>query len=450
MGNVVGLGALLALTGHPLDTLAGLVRERFAAKGRKVVKLNLDCLRAGAEYVKKHDKGTCPCLLPVLGAAERRLVVSGSQALALGAIAGGVRFYAGYPMSPATPIMEFLSVHQKDMGLVVEQAEDEVSALNMVLGASYAGVRAMTATSGGGFSLMVEALGFAGMAELPCVVVIAQRPGPATGFPTRTEQADLLFSMSASQDEFPRFVFAPGGAEEAFHCMRRAFGLAERYQVPVLVLTDQFLSDSVVTVAGLDAGLESETGAYEDERWAAMPGDTYRRYEVTADGVSPLVRPGTRGQFVRCIGAEHDEQGNQTEDANARTRMHEKRMTKLVAMACAADGVECIPSERVETLVTAWGSTAGPVREAVERLRARGANVGMLRLSTLAPFPRERVRALSSKARRLVTVEQNSAGQLAALLGRELRMRPQEQVLRYDGRPFGGAELVERLGRLVG
>ena len=186
MANVVGLGALLALTGHRLDKLQSLLSERFQAKGDEIVRQNIECCRAGADYVRKKWGGTCACVLPKQSARAKRLLMTGNHAIALGALASGVRFYAGYPMSPSTPIMEYLAAKQAEAGLVMEQSEDEIAAINMVIGASYAGARAMTATSGGGFSLMVEGLGMAAMAELPVVIVIGMRPGPATGFPTRT------------------------------------------------------------------------------------------------------------------------------------------------------------------------------------------------------------------------------------------------------------------------
>jgi 2-oxoglutarate ferredoxin oxidoreductase subunit alpha len=444
MANVVGLGALLALTGHPLDVMQALLRERFADKGGDVVRLNVDCLKAGADFVGRTGAGACPCALPRVLRKPAGVVVTGSQALALGALASDVRFYAGYPMSPATPVMEYLAGKQREFGLVVEQAEDEVGALNMVLGASYAGVRAMTATSGGGFSLMVEALGLAGMAELPCVVVIAQRAGPATGFPTRTEQGELLFAVSASQDEFPRLVLAPGTAEQAFYGMNRAFEIAGRWQVPAIVLSDQFLSDSLWTVPRFDLSLTTVSEDCSDADWVSRPAGSYRRYEVTASGVSPRIRPGLPGQSNRSLGAEHTEDGWQTEDAATRVRMHAKRMRKLEGMAGEADGLETAGDDRRRCVVVCWGSTYGAVRESVGILTDRGHSIGMLHLSQLWPFPRAGVMARLASARRVICVEQNSTGQLAALMRRETRIAAQS-VLKYDGRPFTGQALAAEL-----
>jgi 2-oxoglutarate ferredoxin oxidoreductase subunit alpha len=445
MGNVVGLGALLALTGHPATGLRSLLKERFASKGEDVVRQNLDCLRAGADFVRRESAGTCPCALPKLTKQPKRLLVSGNHAIALGALASGVRFHAGYPMSPSTPIMEYLAAKQAEAGLVMEQAEDEIAAINMVLGASYAGARAMTATSGGGFSLMVEALGMAGMAELPVVIVIAMRAGPATGFPTRTEQGELLFVTSASQDEFPRFVFAPGTAEEAFYATNRAFELAARFQVPAIVLSDQLLSDSLWTVPGFNFARVKASDDFDEPAWHGHPADSYKRYAATKSGVSPRLRPGLRGQLVRSLGSEHDEEGFQAEDAAVRVRMHEKRMGKLAAMAGAVDVPTCYPEETADCVVVCFGSTYGAAREAVDILRSERMSVAMVHLCDLVPFPRERVAALLGPARKVITVEGNSTGQLAALLRRETGIKADEQVLKYDGRPFTGQALAEEL-----
>ncbi len=448
MLNTVGLGALFGLAGHPLDPLIALLRERFAAKGGNIVKANVDCALAGAKLVRRELREQCNCRLPGLE-PTRRLVVTGNQAIALGALAAGVRFHAGYPMSPSTSVMEFLAERQAEFGLVVEQAEDEIGALNMVCGAAYAGVRAMTATSGGGFALMVEALGLAGMAELPVVVVIAQRAGPATGFPTRNEQGELLYAISASQDEFPRFVLAPGTAESAFHAMQRAFELAWRFQVPAIVLTDQSLSDSLWTVGELRPWPVNPAESFAEQFWRSRPAGGYQRYAPGPAGVSALLRPGLTSQLVRATGAEHDEDALQTEDSAVRVRMHDKRLSKLEPMRAALGCGGCYPGMGEGTVVVCWGGTYGAVREAVQLLQARRVRIGMLHLDELEPFPRDRVRVALDGATRIVTVEANSTGQLGRLLSRELLRRPDREVLKYDGRPFIGARLADELAREV-
>jgi 2-oxoglutarate ferredoxin oxidoreductase subunit alpha len=283
------------------------------------------------------------------------------------------------------------------------------------------------------------------MAELPVVVVIAMRPGPATGFPTRTEQAELLFAINASQDEFPRFVFAPGTAEEAFYATNRAFELAGRFRVPAIVLSDQYLSDSLWTVPGFNFARVRASDDYDEQTWQGRAAYTYKRYAVTAGGVSPLLRPGFPNQLVHVLGAEHDEDGLQVEDAAVRARMHEKRMSKLGGMARAIDEPTCYPEEAADCMVVCFGSTYGAAREAVDLLRQERRSVALMHLCELWPFPRERVAARLGVAGRVITVEGNSTGQLAALLRRETGIKADEQVLKYDGRPFDGQTLAQEL-----
>jgi len=470
MANVVGLGALLALTESgdsprsrgrdrnpvqsPFSKLRNLLKERFASKGEEVVRQNLACLKAGADHIRERRVTNVECRMLGQSATGNRqsgkrgrLLLTGNHAIALGALASGVRFHAGYPMSPSTPIMEYLAAKQAEAGLVMEQAEDEIAAIIMVIGAAYAGARAMTATSGGGFSLMVEGLGMAAMAELPVVVVLAMRAGPATGFPTRTEQGELLFVTSASQDEFPRFVFAPGTAEEAFCATNRAFELAARFQVPAVVLSDQLLSDSLWTVPSFNLARTRVSSDFDESAWQGRPANSYRRYAITASGVSPRLRPGFRGQLVRSLGSEHDEDGFQTEDKAVRVKMHEKRMSKLEAMAGAMEAPTCYPEETADVAVVCFGSTYGAAREAVDILRSERVSVAMVHLCDLIPFPRERMTALLAPARKVITVEGNSTGQLAALLRRETGIKADAQVLKYDGRPFEAASLAEEIRR---
>ncbi len=462
MVNTVGLGALLALVGQPLEPLLGLLQERFAAKGRDAVRLNHRCAQAG--YRAAAAVRSCPCAVPVVKRPPERLLMSGSHAIGLGALSAGVQFFSGYPMSPATLVMEYLAGKQEQFGIVVEQAEDELAAINQVLGASYAGARAMTATSGGGFSLMVEGLGLAGMAELSCLIVLAQRPGPATGFPTRTEQGELLLAISASGDDFPRFVFAPGSAEQAFYLTRRAFALAEKYQVPAILLSDQYLSDSLWTLprfsltdlgrGGVPSSPQRHQGTKGFRSGSRQSGPTrpaqhlapfaYRRYADTPDGVSPWLSPGVPNQVVRAIGNEHDEDGFQIESAEARITMHEKRMRKLGPMAQEVDVAASYPGDDAEYALVCWGSTLGPVREAVDLLRAERMRVSMVHLTELCPFPRDSAVARLSNCRRVFTVENNSTGQLARLLCRETRIAPHGEILKFDGRPFTAGEITRQ------
>ncbi len=448
LSGAVALGAMVKLVGQSMQALESILSEEFSRKGKQVVGQNIACARQGFEAVSGEMAKECPCRIPILrnDSVSKKVFLTGNQASGFGALVAGVKFYAGYPMSPSTGIMEFLASKQKDFRLVVEQAEDEVAAVNMVLGASYAGAKAMTATSGGGFALMVEALGLAGMAELPMVIVLCQRPGPATGFPTRTEQAELLYVLNASQDEFPRFVFAPGDALQIMRCTMRAVDLAWRFQVPAIVLSDQFLADSFWTLEGWEEVCRDALEHRQKQVFTYSPYD-YKRYRLTPDGVSPRLFPGVKQQLVCSSGSEHGEDGLPTEDAEVRSMMQEKRMRKITEMSRVFGNLTCCPSETENCIVVCYGSTLGVVKESVQELRRRGADIGFVHLHEIWPVPRDRLLARLTRARQIVTVEHNATGQMARLLRRETRLTA-GQILKYDGRPFSVDELVVKLGEM--
>lgn len=465
MRNAVALGAVMFLTGYPLEELLEVLPDTFSGKDEDVIRVNLDCTEAGFDYARDFFKGSCPCAISLPPRTSRRLLLTGNEAVALGAINAGVRFHSGYPMSPSTSIMEYLAARGEELGIVVEQTEDEIAGINMALGAAYAGARAMTATSGGGFALMVEGLGLAGMSETPIVIVLCSRPGPATGFPTRTEQADLLFALHAGHDEFPRFIFAPGTAEQAFYATQRAFDLAWKYQVPALVLSDQFLSDSYATVDDFDLARPVDPKPADGAR---APG-RYARYAapepvdagtapVLEEVVCPLLVPGTPGELVITAGHEHSADGYITESAPDRTAMMQRRVGKLELMRAELGGITRVPATATadpqqllptELTLVCFGSTLGPVREAVERLRAEGMDVGMVHLSELAPLPVPALLAAVERSRKLLSVEQNATAQLAQLMHAETRLHVADSILKYDGRPVTAEEVVRAVKERV-
>ena len=445
MLNAVALGALIFLTDYPLEQLKTMFQEAFAAKGGQAVQANFACAKAGFDHARQYFKASCPCRIALPPLTQKRLFLTGNEAIALGAICSGVKFHSGYPMSPSTSIMEFLAAQGREFGIIVEQTEDEIGGINMALGASYAGVRAMTATSGGGFALMTEGLGLSGISETPIIIVICSRPGPATGFPTRTEQADLLFALHAGQDEFPRFIFAPGNAEQAFRLTSKAFDLSQKYQVPAIVLSDQFLSDSYATIDDLKPEA-LHIGSF------AGPGDlpaySYQRYAQTGDGYARLL-PGTPNQVVVTAGHEHSASGLITESAADRIQMMDRRLGKLEPMREELDGMTAHPDslDHLTTgphdhLLLCFGSLFGAVREAVDVLRAQGTNLGMLHLSELAPFPAKLLTERAARSRRLITVEGNATAQLAQLIHAETRLHIADSILKFDGRPFTAAEII--------
>ena len=433
VSGTITVGILLKLFGETLEGAQEVLRTSLK---EKYFDINVKALREGY--------GTVEQRFPHLdGPYAGHMLISGTRALALGAIAGGLRFYTAYPMSPSTGIMETIASYADEGCIVVEQAEDEIAAINMALGASYAGARAMTGTSGGGFSLMVEALGLSGMAEIPLVIVDVQRPGPVTGFPTRTEQGDLKFVISASQGEFPRMVIALKNPTDAFYQTVRALHLAEKYQIPVIILSDQYLGDASFTVPPFDPGTITVA-----ESSAEYQGDgEYLRYRYSEDGISPRLIPGKSKNLVLIDSDEHDERGWITESAEVRTRMVNKRMQKLEGLKQELQEPEFIGPDDYDTLLIGWGSACGPITEAVGLLNrdGNGHRYAALVFGDIYPLPQQRLLEKAERANRLIDVEQNATGQLAGLIREETGLLCTRSVLKYDGRQISGEEIAARI-----
>jgi 2-oxoglutarate ferredoxin oxidoreductase subunit alpha len=440
MANTVAIGAVLGMMRFPADAMAQTLENTFQHLGTAVVASNLKAAQAGYQFAQSH----CPlCSFMPVPASAGRLLIDGASAIGLGAIASGLKFYAAYPMTPSTGVMTYIASHAKEMGVVVEQAEDEISAINMALGASFAGVRAMTCSSGGGFALMVEGLSLAGMTETPVVIGLGMRPGPATGFPTRTEQGDLLFALHAGHGEFPRVLFAPGTAEKAFYLTNKAFDLAEKYQIPALILFDQYLADSQITCDRLDFGKLYPP----DSRLRGDPASdsgVYRRYAFTPSGVSPLAVPGNGPGLVVADSDEHDQDGHITEDGPTRIQMMDKRLLrKLPHLRREISPPELLGDPAAEIVLVGWGSTYGPLVEAWRELS--GKSVALLHFSQLSPFPATQTLdylQLLRQARHTICIENNATGQFARLLQAETGFTFHHQIRRYDGRPFIVDELA--------
>lgn len=428
----IAAGAVLKLFGETLDNVEEVLRTFIK---QEYLEINLKAVREGYQSVEKRFSH-------LKGAYGGWMLISGSRAVALGAVAAGLRFYSAYPMSPSTAVMEALASNADEAGIVVEQAEDEIAAINMAIGASYAGARAMTGTSGGGFSLMVEALGLSGMAEIPLVVIDVQRPGPATGLPTRTEQSDLRFVISASQGEFPRMVIALRNPGDAFYQTIRAFRLTEKYQLPVILLSDQYLGDATSTVEPFDPErlrTEEPAAEYSGE-------GEYLRYRYTESGISPRLIPGSAGQPVAIDSDEHDEHGRITESAEVRIRMMDKRMKKLKGLEQELMEPEFIGPDSYDTLLIGWGSAWGPIEEAVYLLNKEGeGRYAALVFGDIYPLPQKLLKEKSAKARRIINVEQNATGQLAGLIREESGIVCEESILKYDGRQITGEEITRHI-----
>jgi 2-oxoglutarate ferredoxin oxidoreductase subunit alpha len=435
--NVAALGVAGFLLGLPEELMAEAVEGLFGKKGGETAAENRRALAAACRWAAGTGRR-----LGIPGAPSSpggRAMMNGNEAIALGALSGGLRFLSFYPMTPSTSIALTVAEHATALGVVAEQAEDEIAAVNMAIGASFAGAPAMVCTSGGGFALMVEGVSLAAMTETPLVVVVGQRPGPATGLPTRTEQADLEFVLHAGHGEFPRAVLAPGSPEEGFALARKAFFLAEMSQGPVFLLSDQFLADSYRAVAPFDVReLPAVRPGFAGE--VAAP---YRRYAITADGVSPRLLPGLTPHLVVADSDEHTEDGHITEDLAVRTRMVEKRLRKLEILAAEAVLPRREGDPTPELLLVSWGSAGGAVAEAAARLRAEGKNAATLHFSQLWPLVPEAFLGMLRAAGRVVVVEGNATGQFERLLRRETGFEASGHVRRYDGLPIT-AEFVLR------
>ena len=428
--NAGACGAILGLLGVPAEGLLDLLEKTFAEKGDEVVSWNLEAAQNGYDLGKA--QGHPFSLADVSKPSAPRLLISGHEALALGALAGGLTFICGYPMTPWTSLFNAVSQRAARWRVVVEQTEDEIAAINMAIGASFAGARALTGTSGGGFCLMTEGVGLAAMSETPVVVVIAQRPGPSTGLPTRTSQGDLEFVLHAGQDDFPRAVLAPGTPAEGYRLGAKALRLAERYQTPVFILTDQYFADAQLT------HITEDFPAVE-----ALPkpaqcsgGLDYDRYVLTEDGVSPRCLPGFGPEIVVADSDEHTPDGHLTEDLEVRVKMHRKRLAKLQGLAKEMGNINQAGKEDAPLVLVTWGSSYGPVAEAVDRLNLNGTPARLVHLSEIWPFPRDAVAQALEKAQKTVVVEGNAVGQLARLLRRETGIKADHLVLRYDGLSF--------------
>lgn len=441
VGNIktmssVTLGALTKLFGMDVSFMKEIFSEKFVDE---VTEQNMASFRHGQKMVEsRYQIGK--------GSSKKTMLIQTNEAIALGALAAGLKFYSAYPMTPSTSIMSYLTRRAKQAKIIVEQAEDELAAINMAIGASYAGVRSMTGTSGGGFSLMTEALGLAGIAEIPLVIAVVQRPGPATGLPTRTEQGDLKFAINASQGEFGRMVIAVRNPEDAFYQTTRAFNIADKYQLPVILLGDQYLSDALQTIEPFD--LDKIT----IERHLADPkqyeeGKIYNRYELTENGVSPRLIPGiVPGTAVNIDSDEHDIIGNITEDAAVRIDMVEKRARKFELLKKELLEPELLGEENMDVLLVGWGGTYSQLSEAVDQLNKSGEKkYGALVFGDIWPLPDKRLLEKAKTAKTIINVEQNYYGQLADLIRQETGITMTASVLKFDGRPLSASGIVEKV-----
>lgn len=439
--NTVAVAVLAGLFRVEPELLGQYLRHHFSGKDEQTVQKNLEAMAKGYEIAEGLLRsGQLQIDLMRHESVKDELLMDGVEALAMGVIAGGCNFLAFYPMSPSTALAVHLAERSKEFGLIVEQAEDEISAMNMGLGAWYAGARGLASTSGGGFALMVEGLSLAGMIESPMVIHLAQRPGPATGLPTRTEQGELLFALFAGHGEFPRAILTPGTIEDCFYLGRRAFDLADRYQIPVFILTDQYLLESHYNIPSLK--LEGENPIHHFVETTPE----YRRYRLTPEGLSPRGIPGFGRGLVVLDSDEHDEEGHITEDLELRTKMVNKRLKKLDLLEQAVLPPELIGPEDYEALILGWGSTYHVLREVLGRLGRE--KIAFLHFKQVYPL-HPKTQGYLQRAKKRVIVENNATAQFGQLLRMKTGIEMDHQILQYNGLPFAVDDLEDRLKSIL-
>jgi len=448
MSNSVAVGAVLGLVGYDFEILADVLRWHFAKNTEKIQEDNVRAARAGYDYAAERiPKG----FTKISRAASdgKRMFINGNEALSLGAMAAGCKFLAAYPMTPTTPILEFMADKGRDYNIAVLQPEDEIAAINMIVGAAYTGVRTMTATSGSGFALMVEGIGLAGITETPIVVVLGERAGPAVGLPTRTEQGELLFAIRTGTGEFPRAVMTPATAEDAFYLTAKAFNLAEKYQTPVIILTDTHLANSYNDVSKFDLKqIKIDRGALLTNAEAVKLTD-YKRHQVTESGVSPRALPMQSRALVVTDSDEHDEYGHMTESAEIRTRQVIKRLKKYSGLKSEMGQPRFHEMPDAELTLIGWGSTYGAIKEASEMLKKEGAANNVLHFSEVWPFPVETVAPILQNSRKSIVIENNATGQFAHLIRGETGHKVSGTINKFDGRPISPSFILNELRKGV-
>ncbi|MDG6218935.1 MAG: 2-oxoacid:acceptor oxidoreductase subunit alpha [Candidatus Thermoplasmatota archaeon] len=439
--NVIAVGMLSSLCDIPIKNVQTEITAFFSDKKDEIIKKNITAVQKGYNLGDKLKRdGLRSFNIATSKRKEETILINGTQAIGLGAIAGGCNFISSYPMSPATGVLTFLSKHAEDFNIIVEQAEDEISAINMALGAWYAGARSLVTTSGGGYALMIEGISLAGMIESPVVVHVAQRPGPATGLPTRTEQADLEHILYSGHGEFPRILYAPGTLEDAFHLTLKAFHLADKYQIPVFVLSDQYFVDSYYQMD------MPKTDSIEYKQYFIKTKKDYKRYNLTEDGLSPRGIPGY-GEGLLCVDSdEHDQEGCITEDMDTRKKMVEKRLRKTLAFEKEIIPPEFTGSNDYRYLVIGWGSTYHIINEAL--LRINNKKIGFLHFKQLYPLHKT-ISEYLNKAETTIIIENNATSQFAKLIKQETGTTIDHHILQYNSLPFSVETIESELRKII-
>jgi len=449
-GNLAAVGAVTALIGHDLKKVNLTIKGQFGKKGDKVVKTNEDAAKSGYDYFLKNFPNTNFKTSIKEIKNDKTILLTGNDAACIGAIKAGVKFVAEYPMTPSSSVLHFMAGNEEKYKIVVKHTESELAAINMLCGAAMTGVRAMTATSGGGFALMCEGLGMAGLSETPMVIIESQRAGPSTGMPTYTEQSDLRFVIHASQGEFPRLLVAPGDVEEAFYETFKMFNLAERVQTPGIILLDKHISASAKTVKPYDdSKLKVERGKLMSNAEMEKATETVLRYKLTDDGISPRPVPGQPNGLHVSTSYEHYEDSFSNEESHMRIAQVDKRDRKMLNLTDEEIAPKIYGKDNADISIVSWGSNKGMILEAMKFLEKEGISVNFMHVLWIQPFPTKAVSEFLGKAKKTLMVEQNKYGQLRGLI-RELTGNYIENALfKYDGRPIDPEEIYSKVKEVM-
>lgn len=441
--NTIAVGFLSSLLHIPFPTIKKRLRTYFKDKSKKIIEENIQAVHKGqdlAQIITDIQINTDEITSNSDKNIHDQILLNGTQAIGLGALAGNCQFISSYPMSPSTGVLSFLAQHGPKANVLVEQAESEIAAINMALGAWYAGSRAMVTTSGGGFALMGEGLSLAAMTETPLVIHLAQRPGPATGLPTRTEQADLNLALYSGHGEFPRIIYAPGTLEQGFLLTKKAFDFADKYQIPVIILSDQYYVDSFYQIPSLSAFQQT------DPSYIIKTDSSYQRYADSKNGVSPRGIPGNGSGFVCVDSDEHDADGRITESATVRKQMMEKRLRKIQELRTHSIPPTLYGSQEYNTLLIGWGSTVHLIEEARKYLSKK--HVSFLHFPQVYPL-NEKTKMYLRRAKHIISIEQNATAQFAHLVTTETGHEIDAHILHYTGHPFSVESLINHITQTI-
>jgi 2-oxoglutarate/2-oxoacid ferredoxin oxidoreductase subunit alpha len=444
--NVVGIGATCGLMDYPIEDLLDLLVKTFARKGKEVVDKNVGAAQAGYNFVREKFPNEFAYIIKPLKDPQKTFMADGNEIMSFGAIKAGCKFVAEYPMTPSSDILHTMAKHARDFNISVNHVEDELSAINMAIGAGWAGARSMAATSGGGFALMTEAVGLAGMTEVPIVIIEVQRPGPSTGLPTRSGQGDLRQVMHASQGDFPKIVLSPGTHEEAFYMVFEAFNLAEIYQCPVILISEKYLAEGSVNLPFLS------TSNLRINRGRLLPDDkipeNFRRFAEAKNGIPPRTIPGQKHGAHTASSYEHREDGYFTEETELCRKINERRMRKMETLAKLLPSVKLEGPQNADVTLVCWGATYGPAYESIDWLKRKRVTANLLHVKYLLPF-QPGVREILEKVRRPILIEGNITAQLGGLIAEKAGIDIQSKVLDYSGRPFTPDYITEQVLKLI-